>query len=363
MVLSKMGQHFPGIFMDNVKNEIANLSPSYFALTMATGIISIAAHIYKFSYVAVGLFYFNIVAYCILWLLFFLRLIFYFPKFYRDINDDAQSPGFLTMVAGTCILGEQFLRIRGNYTVAIWLYFFGFVLWLVLLYSLFVIIISTSRKVSLGQGMSAFWLIIIVATESVSVLGTALAPHLPFRTDAALFISLVLYLIGCMLYIVIITLIFYRLTFFDLRAQELTPAYWINMGAVAIVTLAGSYLIQHVAEWNFLHSIIHFLNGFTLLFWSFGTWWIPLIIILGVWRHINQSIPIRYHPQYWGLVFPLGMYTVCTYNLVKATGIQFLSGIPSVFIYISFFAWAATMIGLIHKVTKNFYIPAGEQVK
>jgi tellurite resistance protein TehA-like permease len=223
------------------------------------------------------------------------------------------------------------------------------------------IIISTSRKVSLGQGMNGIWLIVIVSTESVSVLGTALSPHLPFSAGIALFISLSLFLTGCMLYIVIITLIFYRLTFFDLRAQELTAPYWINMGAVAIVTLAGSDLIQHVGEWKFLYSILHFLNGFTLLFWSFCTWWIPLIIILGAWRHIHQSIPIRYDPQYWGLVFPLGMYTVCTYNLSKATGIQFLAGIPSVFVYISLFVWAVTMIGLIHNLITDCFISPAEQ--
>jgi tellurite resistance protein TehA-like permease len=357
-----MGQYPSNIFIDNIKNEIANLAPSYFALTMATGIVSLAAYLYHFSFVAEALFYLNIAAYCVLWLLLILRLIFYFPKVYRDINDDAESPGFLTIVAGTCILGEQFLRIGGNYNIAMGLYYFGFLLWIVLLYSLFVIIISTSRKVSLGQGMSGLWLIIVVATESVSVLGSALSPYLPFPANIILFISLTLYMVGCMLYIVIITLIFYRLTFFDLRAQELAPAYWINMGAVAIVTLAGSYLIQHVWEWNFLQFIIHFLNGFTLLFWSFGTWWIPLIIVLGAWRHIKQSVPIRYHPQYWGLVFPLGMYTVCTYNLVKATGIQFLSGIPAVFIYIALFAWVVTMIGLILKVIRDCYIPTEEQV-
>jgi tellurite resistance protein TehA-like permease len=356
-----MGQYSVKILADNIKNDVANLSPSYFALTMATGIVSIAAHIYHISIVAIGFFYLNIIAYCILWLLFLLRIGFYYPKFVRDINDDSHSPGFLTIVAGTCILGEQFLRIQGNYGMAIFFYYLGFILWLVLMYSLFVIIISTARKVTLGQGMNGIWLIIIVSTESVSVLGTALAPHLPFPTDVALFISLSLFLIGCMLYIVIITLIFYRLTFFDLRAQDLAPAYWINMGAVAIVTLAGSDLIQHVAEWSFLHSIIHFLNGFTLLFWSFGTWWIPLIVVLGIWRHIHQSIPIRYHPQYWGLVFPLGMYTACTYSLANATGIQFLSGISSVFVYIAIFAWAITMIGLIHKVINDFFISPEKQ--
>ena len=46
-----------------------------------------------------------------------------------------------------------------------------------------------------------------------------------------------------MLYIWIISLIFYRYTFFRSRPSDLTPPYWINMGAVAISTLAGTLLV------------------------------------------------------------------------------------------------------------------------
>src|ERR1019366_1868578 len=58
-----------------------------------------------------------------------------------------------------------------------------------------------------------------------------------------LFVSLVMWLDGGMLYIWIISLIFYRFTFFPLEPSDLTPTYWINMGSVAISTLAGTVLI------------------------------------------------------------------------------------------------------------------------
>jgi voltage-gated anion channel len=50
-----------------------------------------------------------------------------------------------------------------------------------------------------------------------------------------------MWLWGGMLYIWMISLIFYRDTFFRFSADDLTPPYWINMGAVAISALAGAH--------------------------------------------------------------------------------------------------------------------------
>lgn len=75
--------------------------------------------------------------------------------------------------------------------------------------------------------------------------------------------------------------IFYRFTFFSLTPQALTPPYWINMGAMAITTLAGSTLILDVPGWAFMQEILPFLKGLTLFFWATATWWIPLLFILG----------------------------------------------------------------------------------
>lgn len=345
-------------FISNLRESIINLFPGYFALVMATGIVSIASYLLNIPFAGEVLLYFNIIAYCILWLMFLSRLLFYFSDFLRDFSDHSRSPGFLTIVAGTNVLGSQFVIIEQNYMAAALLYYIGLFLWLILIYSFFIIITVKHGKPTLEAGMNGIWLLMVVSTQSISILGAQLFDHLFFPVELTLFISLSLFLTGAMLYIILITLIFYRLTFFELRAEEFAPPYWINMGAVAITTLAGSVLILNSSQWEFLGSLGNFLKGFTLIFWSIGTWWIPIIVILGIWRHLLKLIRLEYQPQYWGMVFPLGMYAVCTYRLIEATGIRFLSDISHIFAYIALLAWIVTMFGLVHKIMRKYSLPS-----
>lgn len=142
-----------------IKNEIENLFPSYFAMTMATGIVSIGAYLMKISFVGEILFCFNIVAYIVLWTLLLCRLIFYFKIFLGDLSDHSCSAGFLSIVAGTNVLGSQFIIIQHNYQIAIFLYYLGLILWTVLIYSFFIMITVKRGKLSFEKGMNGIWLL------------------------------------------------------------------------------------------------------------------------------------------------------------------------------------------------------------
>jgi tellurite resistance protein TehA-like permease len=240
------------------------------------------------------------------------------------------------------------LIVSDQYRIALGLWFAGLLLWAVIMYAFFAAMTVREHKPSIEAGLNGGWLLIVVATQSISVLGTLLASRFSDYREPVLFFTLCMFLLGCMLYLPLITLIFYRFTFVNVTMAALTPPYWINMGAVAITTLAGARLIIAATGWPLLNEVVPFLKGFTLFFWAAGMWWIPLLFILGFWRHVCRKFPLRYDPQYWGMVFPFGMYTVCTFQLSKALNFPPLLVIPRFFVYIALIGWLAAFIGLLH---------------
>jgi tellurite resistance protein TehA-like permease len=149
-----------------------------------------------------------------------------------------------------------------------------------------------------------------------------------------------------MLYVWIISLIFYRYTFFPLHPSDLMPPYWVNMGAMAISTLAGASLVAAAPGQPLLAALLPFVRGTTLLFWATATWWIPMLLILGAWRHVYRRYRLSYDPLYWGAVFPLGMYSVCTHRLSFALDAPFLRPVAAAFAWIALAAWCMAFAGL-----------------
>jgi tellurite resistance protein TehA-like permease len=198
---------------NSLLRAVADLFPGYFALVMATGIISIAAHFLEMKSVALSLLIINLIAYVILSLLLLLRLILFLPRVIADITDHLRGPGFFTVVAGTCVLGSQLVIVVGKYRAASVLWFVALPVWLLIMYVFLTAMTVREQKPSIEGGLNGAWLLVVVATQSISVLGTLLLNQWGAYRETLLFYTLCMFLLGCMLYLLLITLIFYRFTF------------------------------------------------------------------------------------------------------------------------------------------------------
>lgn len=329
--------------------------PGYFNLVMATGIVSIAAWMLDLNLIGYALFYFNVVAYIVLLVRFFHKLTTAFDQVLSQLAHHRTAPAYFTIIAATGIFGVQTQWMGFGPDTQFNFWGVAVFLWLIISYAFFALITVSRNNPGIEKGLDGSWLVSVVATQSIAVLGSYHA--LPDQ-EILIFALVAFFMIGCLLYLILITLIFYRLIFMPLQASQLEAPYWINMGAVAITTLAGSRLIPHL-ETSPLAELSSFFKGMTVFFWSVGTWWIPLLIILGIWRHFYHKIPFPwtsngYRISYWSMVFPLGMYTVCTLEMAEVLHVPFLSTIPYYFIFIALAAWLMTGVGMVASWVSKF---------
>jgi tellurite resistance protein TehA-like permease len=238
--------------------------------------------------------------------------------------------------------------LLGSGSAGLVLWVTGLLFWLALSYVMLPGLMEGTDKPKPEAGLNGGWLLTVVGTQAVSVLACLLVPVLASESpDVPLFVALVFWLVGSMLYVWLIALIFYRILFLPLSPGDLTPPYWINMGAMAVSTQTGVCLLGEARRMPLLNELLPFLKGMTLLYWATATWWIPVLLALGAWRHLARRIPLTYEHGYWAAVFPLGMYTVCTQNLIRKCRLPFLDLIPAAFVWIALVAWGLTFAGLV----------------
>ncbi len=255
----------------------------------------------------------------------------------------------MTVVAGTNVLGEQIALLTSHQGLPVILWLLGLALWIGLVYFLFVAFAAQSAKPALSAGLDGTWLLVVVAPESSAILGAQIARGF-WSPEFVIFLSLSLCLLGSAFYLIIITLILYRWLFEPMAPSEFTPGYWINMGAAAITALAAMRLSAAIVSDPALVRIGGYLLGVSLLFWSVASWWIPLLAMLMVWRHVISRLRLVYQFDYWSLVFPFGMYTAATLSLARSVDAGFLVVLSRFFFWAAVVAWCLTAFGMARRL-------------
>ena len=159
--------------------------------------------------------------------------------------------------------------------------------------------------------------------------------------------------LGLALYGIFVTLFCYRIFFLSLKPQDLSPLLWVVMGAAAISANAGTSLLESQDQLSFLANQKPFIDGITLMIWSWGTWLIPLLTLFGVWKHIVRKVPFAYEPTIWSMVFPLGMYTVASERIGHVAQFPPMIWISQIMITFALGAWILSLTGLLSRIWKT----------
>jgi tellurite resistance protein TehA-like permease len=196
------------------------------------------------------------------------------------------------------------------------------------------------------------WFIWVVASQSVAVAAATIEPVFdPVRRELAL-LAVTSWSVGVFLYAAAGILVSLRLMLYPFGPEELTPPYWVSMGALAITVLAGARIVE-MADAPMVDVTRDLIAGLAVVFWAFATWLIPVLVAAGWWRHVTRKVPLRYEATLWSIIFPLGMYAVAGIYLGRADRLPVVALVGSLELWVAFAAWAVVFGSMVVHVTRT----------
>jgi tellurite resistance protein TehA-like permease len=335
----------PPFVTETPSSPVATLFPGYFALVMATGIVAVGAEQQNLGLLADVLYVIAAAAYVVLAVLLTMRIVRFRSQFVADVTNHAKGFAFLTTVAATNVLASSSIVIHGWWDLAWVLWWASLVLWAAFVYITLIAVVVDRDKPGLQGGINGSWFLLTVSTQSIAVVAGLFLTRT--SSDALAFTAIAAFLLGIVLYLIVMTMVFLRWTFQPLDPTEADPPAWIAAGAVAITVLAGSNILLAADQGpERIARLVPLLEGLVVMSWATATFWFPLMIAIGAWRHIVRKVPLSYHPSYWAMVFPLGMYGAATYRMRDAIDLEVLAWLPKVELAVALAAWAITFAGL-----------------
>ena len=332
-------------------NALESLHPGNFAFVMATGIISVALEAQKFDGLSIFFAGIAVAAWVVLLLLCIVRAVGFYKAVFIDLTSPRMVFSYFTLVAATNIVGIL-LHSHGFSSLAVACWFIAFACWCLLLYLAFSVLTFMSHEHNVNI-MHGGWLITIVGTQSLVLLGVTIAPSFGKYMHYMMMEVHMLWGLGLALYGIFVTLFCYRIFFLSLKPQDLSPLLWVVMGAAAISANAGTSLLESQGQLPFLADQKPFIDGITLMIWSWATWLIPLLTLFGIWKHLIRKVPFAYEPTIWSMVFPLGMYAVASERIGHVAQFPPMIWISQIMILVALIAWVFSLTGLLSRIRKT----------
>jgi tellurite resistance protein TehA-like permease len=342
-----------------VRRAVEGLTPGYFALVMASGIISVGMQLRGFDVVSAVLLGVCAAAFVVLLVLNGWRLVAFRSAVVDDFTDPARAFGFFTFVAGTNVLGVRLAGAGLPAACAVLLVLSG-IAWLLLGYVVPWTAVLSREERPVVATANGTWFIWVVASQSVAAAAAGLEPEFDGARRELALLAVVSWSVGVFLYGAAAVFVSLRLMLYRLGPEDLNPPYWVAMGAVAITVLSGARIVE-MADAPMVHVTRDLVAGLAVVFWAFATWLIPVLVAAGWWRHRRRRVPLRYEATLWSIIFPLGMYAVAGIYLGEADGLPLVHTIGATELWVAFAAWLTVFVTMLRHLVRTVLSPTAVQ--
>jgi tellurite resistance protein TehA-like permease len=334
-----------------VHTAVEGLTPGYFALVMASGILSVGMHLEGYDVLSVVLLVVCATAFVVLLTLTAWRFVAYRAATTEDFLDPRRGFGFFTFVAGTNVLGVR-LGLDGHYGATAVLFALAGTAWLVLGYVVPWTAVLGPQPRPVVAAANGTWFIWTVATQSVATVAATLEPQVDAGRRELAIVAVLAWSVGVFLYAVTGVIVILRLMLYEFGPEELNPPYWVTMGALAITVLAGARIVE-MADAPMVDATRGLIAGLAVVAWACATWLIPPLVAAGWWRHVVRKVPLRYEATLWSMIFPLGMYAAAGIYLGRADHLPLVHKIASVELWVAFAAAFLVFVAMVVHVDRT----------
>lgn len=321
------------------------LPPSCFAFVMASGIVGVGASLRGLTILASVIVTIASVGYGLLVLATLWRLVAYRQEMLADLRNPKRAFGYFTFVAATGVVAV--CAVAADRTaLALALLVVATAAWFVLGYAVPWMALFGPRSHPSLVSADGTWFVWVVASQSVAVLAATLEPAYDSLKAPLAVLAVFTWSIGLAHYAVTGVFVSLRLLLHGPDATEVDASYWVCMGALAITVVAGARIVEMDAT-PVVAATRGVIAGLAVIFWSFASWLIPVLVGVGFWRHVLRGVPLRYEPSLWSLVFPFGMYAVAGIYLGRADSLPFVEVVGQVWFWVGLAAWVVTGAGMV----------------
>ena len=352
--------------LNQMRDLIRHFTPNWFTAIMGTGVVALIIPEFPFAQsfswgVGATLWHINMLLFCSFLILYVLRWMIYPTEAKQIFKHPTMSLflGAIPMALATVING--FLKFGTYYygefaiNIAQNLWYVDVILAVAIAWV--VPFAMYSQQQHELKTMTAVWLLPIVACEVVASSGGLLLGHIQANANAVAILlgSYVLWGLSVLPAFSILVILMLRLALHQLPPKELAISSWLALGPIGTGALAllvlGEYAPQVLSTIGLaeLGVFTHYAGlVMSLVLIGFGLWWLG-IAVLTTLKQAQDDLP--FNLGWWGLTFPLGVFTLAILNLAHQMDVYFILNVGYAFASVLILLWFVVAI----KTAKGFY--------